>query len=561
MRQSPLRTLVLASLPGFWMLSSGCGGGATTSGSGGFIGTNGSGGTGVSQTGGTTGSGGTPAGSGGDGGLGATAGAPGSGGIPATGGMGTAGTGSGSMGGTPVGSGGSLGTGGRGGSAGTAGRAGGAGGTLGSGGRGGSAGGSAGGASGTGGTGAVASTCSQMPVRTTPPPGKEAFAYAPIDTRFPFSGHWMGVFSTDPRYIGDVSMADFDKDGDLDFATGQRQDVGGGVLWWEYCGPDHWVSHQVGTGHTSWAGGNAADFDGDGWIDIIAGNSWYRNPGTPRTTAWPRYLTGGPNPEEILVGDVTGDQKPDALYVHASFVPQYWSPGANATTTWTKGPNLANAQQQGGAIGDIDGDGDNDILVGYRWWYRNVNGTGSQWETVEIFPSGFDNAPLTALGDLDGDGDTDFVTCTHFGARIAWAQNQNGVGTQFALNMLSTTKSFLHTIWAADFDNDGDLDILAGQNVGPMFIFENTDGKGTFVEHTIAANTRGHEAKIGDVDCDGDLDIASKPWGDPNEGGEQTMPPRDHIYLQNMLVERGGTPLFNRKPHEVFLAAQSRVCK
>src|SRR5262249_3646855 len=107
-------------------------------------------------------------------------------------------------------------------------------------------------------------------------------------------------------------------------------------------------------------------------------------------------------------------------------------------------------------------------------------------------------------------------------------------------------KSYLHTIVAADFDNDGDLDIFAGQNVGPSFIYENTDGKGTFVEHMVVADFRGHEARVADGDWDGDLDIAGAPWGEPPTGGEQGMPPRDHVYMQNMLVERGGPALFTR---------------
>jgi hypothetical protein len=45
----------------------------------------------------------------------------------------------------------------------------------------------------------------------------------------------------------------------------------------------------------------------------------------------------------------------------------------------------------------------------------------------------------------------------------------------------------------------------------------------------IALDSRGHEARVGDVDCDGDLDIVGKPWGQQNEGGEQARPPRDHV--------------------------------
>ena len=399
--------------------------------------------------------------------------------------------------------------------------------------------------------------CSEMPIRTRAPAGKEAFDYEPRDQKFPFSGHWVGVFSDDPRYVGATTLGDFDHDGDLDFADGQREDVGGGALWWEYCGPDHWVRHVVGTGHQFWSGGNSADFDGDGWADIIIGDSWYRNPKNPRTAKWDRFPTGGPKPEEIILGDVTGDKKPEALYVHKNFQPQFWSPSAAPTKIWTRGPLLEHNQQQGGAIADFDGDGHNDILVGYRWWYRNVKGDGTQWETVEIFAGGFDDSPLTYPGDFDGDGDIDFAMVTHFGAQVAWASNDDGKG-HFTMHQLATDKNVLHTIVAADFDNDGDLDLLVGNNVGKSFIYDNTDGKGTFVEHLIAADTRSHEARVGDIDCDGDLDIVGAPWGDQNEGGETTQPPRDHVYLKNELVERGGKPLFERQPFELGLAANCK---
>lgn len=414
------------------------------------------------------------------------------------------------------------------------------------------------GANGTAGSaGKPASDCSEMPVRTQAPAGKEAFVFAPQDQKFPFSGHWVGVFSDDPRYIGATTLGDFDHDGDLDFADGQREDVGGGALWWEYCGPDHWVKHVMGTGHKYWSGGNAADFDGDGWADVIIGDSWYRNPQNPRSAMWSRFPTGGPKPEEIILGDVTGDKKPEALYLHKNFQPQFWTPGADPTKVWTRGPLLEHNQQQGGAIGDFDGDGDNDILAGYRWWYKNVKGDGTEWQTVEIFASGFDDSPLTYQGDFDADGDLDFALVTHFGGRVAWASNDDGKG-KFSLHMLATDKDFLHTIVAADFDNDGDLDLLVGNNVGKSFIYDNTDGKGAFVEHLIAADTRSHEARVGDIDCDGDLDIVGAPWGDQNEGGEESKPPRDHVYLKNELVERGGKPLFERKPFELGLAADCK---
>jgi len=107
-----------------------------------------------------------------------------------------------------------------------------------------------GGAAGTNGGGGAGPSggCSQ-PIRNGVMPGKESFTVlTPSDTRFPFTKHWVGEFSADPRFIGGESLTDLDHDGDLDYAIGQRTDIGGGMVWFEYCGADQWVRHAVGTG-------------------------------------------------------------------------------------------------------------------------------------------------------------------------------------------------------------------------------------------------------------------------------------------------------------------------
>ena len=98
----------------------------------------------------------------------------------------------------------------------------------------------------------------------------------------------------------------------------------------------------------------------------------------------------------------------------------------------------------------------------------------------------------------------------------------------------------------ADFDNDGDPDVftcemegIPGDKPPRWFLWENVDGKGQkFVEHVILdAKLGGHAAVAADFDGDGDLDIVSKLWRprkDNANGG------KNHVdFLENLLVPRG----------------------
>ncbi len=164
---------------------------------------------------------------------------------------------------------------------------------------------------------------------------------------------------------------------------------------------------------------------------------------------------------------------------------------------------------------DVDGDGDGDVIAAATGsvgivLYRNTSGDGSTWTRLDV-DSSFAGAFAVAVGDMNGDGDIDILGVAHTDDDVTWWEN-NGSGTSWTRHDVDTSFLAASDIEAADIDGDGDLDVLAtADGADDVTWWENTNGLGTaWTKRNIDTNFDAARAvKAADLDNDGDLDVVA----------------------------------------------------
>ena len=345
----------------------------------------------------------------------------------------------------------------------------------------------------------------------------------------PRSNGWT-EYTIDDTYNGTCSIyiADIDFDGDYDVIGAANTD--NDVSWWENTGnprANAWTERQVNINFNGACSIFPADLDSDGDLDIIAAASldndiaWWQNDANRvsgnigfRDKRDVELNINGVRSLAICDMDFDGDNDIVAAAAIADDIAWFENDSTPLDGGWIThiiDNNFDGADEC--AIVDLDRDGDLDIAAvasnadQVAWWDNN----GSEVFTKRVIDNSFNGANTIHISDIDRDGDPDIVAGAGLGDEIAWWVNDGtpAVGG-WIKNTVDAGLNGPTSVFCADIDSDGDIDIIASSNVSDDVVWYDNSGAQVFTKREIDNNFNGAACvRASDIDTDGDLDVVA----------------------------------------------------
>jgi hypothetical protein len=279
--------------------------------------------------------------------------------------------------------------------------------------------------------------------------------------------------------IAGIYACDIDNDGDIDIVVGETQH--NRISLFRNAGSNQfqWTNQIIGYPFNGASSVYCADFDGDGFKDIVgvarrgAEVAWWRNPGND-TSSWNKQTIRGGYyfPHEVYSCDFDSDGDMDVFVANSGLsCMNWWRNDGGDPIVWVE-QTIASGFSQAKSIrtADIDGDGDLDVVGAaflsdaVKWW-RNDGGNPITW-TEFLINGNFDGAHKVNLVDIDKDGRIDVLGVAYWGGEIAWWRNDGGNPVTWSKQIIATGFAGVCEALAADLDNDGNLDVVGTAQVG-----------------------------------------------------------------------------------------------
>ena len=328
------------------------------------------------------------------------------------------------------------------------------------------------------------------------------------DTVAWFKNNGSGAFSRQPLITNQANgafsalAADLDGDGDADVLYAAHHDWNEHemeIAWYEDQGGGEFTRGGIiASGAFMTTGVFAVDLDSDGDVDVLAtvrdpgarssGWStqevvWYENRGKGAFTEKQVITRQIESPERVIAGDLNADGRPDVLVATYSGNKVVWYEN-RGKGAFTAEQVIARPRQFGGSItvscADLDGDGDADVLSASDSdekivWYENRG--GGEFTAERVIATEAESVSSLFAADLDGDGDMDVLAAiVGGGGKIAWYENRGG-GEFTAERVITTEVRSPESVFAADLDGDGDMDVLSASSVDDKIAWYENRGR------------------------------------------------------------------------------------
>ena len=281
---------------------------------------------------------------------------------------------------------------------------------------------------------------------------------------------WYGPFSEC------ASVLDVDGDGRLDIAAGRN---------W-YQAPD-WIKHEnfregaeTNGPETDDNSEFAMDVNRDGRMDIVAsgwmrvrGAFWYENPG--RTGAkWKAYrIHSAQSMEGVIHGDIDGDGDEDILVNHWSLAPgqgMTWLEHIDREPWFKEHVIGTQGETHGNGLGDINGDGRVDIVTPVGWYEAPPKPAEQPWtfHADYRFEGGPASHPILVY-DFNGDGLNDILIGAAHAYGLAWLEQKVEPGGKRTFTHRWVERDFggFHTMALGDLNGDGKPELVSGKRLFP----------------------------------------------------------------------------------------------
>ncbi len=298
------------------------------------------------------------------------------------------------------------------------------------------------------------------------------------------------------------------------------------LVWCALPVTDAWSAYSITTAAFGASSVFAADLDADGRIDVLSASesfvkvAWYKNGGGSPLTWTAFTITTADGANSVYAADLDADGRIDVLSASYNDDKVAWyKNGGSSPLTWTA-YNITTTADGARSVfaADLDADGRIDVLSASRndrkvAWYKNGGGSPLTWTAYTITTAAF-GARSVFAADLDADGRIDVLSASESDNTVAWYKKSGGSWMEYTI---TTAADGAFSVFAADLDADGRIDVLSASYADNKVAWYKNGGDSplTWTAYTITTVASGASSVFAaDLDADGRIDVLSAFWSD-----------------------------------------------